>query len=386
MYQCWRDRKNRRFIARLFPIFVFVAAGCVPAVETTGPTNGESVETEVAVEVEEVPAEATEIEEFTSSVDLIFWYPGTGESTEAQVIKSKVLEFEDEYPEISVELVFIPSEYQTQLLTAAAAGIPPDIAMVWFNLLFNLQDTLLPLDSIDGDFLEDSLASATLSGSVLGLPLNRDSCSLSYDYLALFGESEYPDEAFFFMEYLTLPDNQSQTYQSLGWFPTRKSVYDMEGLGCSVNLAIRPPDFTIAEIINMAESRAPNLENVLAGASVIPSEATGVYESESIVGVAAPVWYSISLDEARSQIDSDGLIVGALFINDIPEYPSGDYAVKCWSDFCVLVDPRGNEIAYDLLISEVLELPVRIPRVSIEPGSKITCHYFLIWKFCTRVG
>ena len=128
------------------------------------------------------------------------------------------------------------------------------------------------------------------------------------------------------------------------------------------------------------------MENVLDGGIVLYQESTGVFENNELVGTAAPVWSPVTPEEAKIKMESSGLVMGVLFINNVEEYPSGDYALKCYTDQCVLVLYDGSEIAYDLKISEELSTPVELPRVSTEPGSETECHWFLFWRRCTRVG
>jgi hypothetical protein len=178
------------------------------------------------------------------------------------------------------------------------------------------------------------------------------------------------------------------------------------GLECESNEAIRPPKEVLEQVYEQVPERAKALEELLEGATVLPLEGTGVFENEEIVGFGAPVMpASISgeptqgllpPEEAQAQLEA-GLVMGVLFINDVPEYPAGDYVIKCFPDRCVLVSPVSvpggtpmpdgtTEIPFDLILSEDLEVPVEVPHMVIVPGSKIVCSWVLFWKRCTRVG
>ena len=325
-------------------------------------------------------------------ITLTFLYPGSADTPEGMFISNAVADFEDQYSSVSVDLQFEPSsEYLVKLLTLISAGTPPDLAKLVFYQLFELykQEALFPLEElgdIDPNILTDALDSVRFDKRQYGMPLRRDSCALSYEYLSVFSGSQLPNEAFLLLDFLTQEAQQESAFKELSWYPVRMSSYDALNLKCSVNEAIRLPADQIQLAFDQVQERSKSLGNVLDGGTVLFSESTGVFENNELVSTAAPVWNPLSLEEAKGKMDSTGLVMGTLFIDNVEEYPPGDYALKCYVDKCVLVSPDGSEIDYDMIISEDLAYPVSVPRVSTEPGSKLECHYFLFWKRCTRVG
>jgi len=328
-----------------------------------------------------------------TNVIVTLLYPGTSDSTEGIFISNATVQFQEQNQGISVDLQFISSaDYLAILTTRLAAGESPDLAKLMFFDLFQFyrQGFLLSVEEvggeIDDDFLSGALDSAQFNSLHYGLPQRRDSCAQAYNYLSIFNGSQHPKEALLLMDFLTQSAQQEQAYTDLQWYPTRISVYDVLGLNCSVNETIRLPEEVLQQVFDQIPERAQVLEPQLDGGIVLFQEATGVFENDELVGFGAPVWSPLSLDEAKAKLESTGLVIGVLFINNVPEYPSGDYAVKCYTESCMLVDPVGSEISFNLLISEELATPVEVPRVSVEPGSEIKCYYFLIWKRCSKVG
>ena len=363
-------------VVQVVILLSLVVSGCGPAA-TAAPE----------VPATEAPATAAP----GAEILLTFLYPGTPDSPEGALITSAVDEFEGEFG-IGVDLQFIPgSSYRDTLRAQTAAGDSPDVAKLNYTALVELylSENLLPLEEagdITSEFLEDALNSARFDNLHYGLPQWRDSCSLAYEYLSIFSTTQYPQDALLLIDFLTNTERQKAAFEALAWYPTREPLYSELGLTCPLNEAIRIPPDQVENIVNQVRERSPVLEPVLDGAVVIPEESTGVIENEELVGFGAAIWNPISREDAEEKMATTGLVIGVLFINNIPEYPSGDYVVKCYTEQCVLVDPSNNEIPYDLLISEEFETPVQVPRVALVPGSTIKCTWYLFWVRCTRVG
>lgn len=374
------------FLVHLLILVSLVVSSC------GGAASAPQAEAPAAAATEAPAAAATAAPAMGESVGLTFLYPGTSDSAEGQFVSDMVARFQEANPAIFVDLQFVSSsDYRAKLYTQVAAGDPPDLAKINYYDLVQLYGggNLMPLEqlgSLDSDFLNDALDSAWLGENHYGLPQWRDSCSLAYDYLSIFSAASYPREAFRLLQFLTDSDTQVQAFKTLSWYPTRQSAYDSLGLGCSVNQAIRVPPDQIQTIIDQVQQRSPALEPVLDGGVVLAEQSTGVFENGELVGFGAAVWSSISAQEARDRMGSSGLVMGVLFINNVEEYPSGDYVVKCFTDYCVLVDQYGNQTPYDLLLSEEMDTPVQVPRVALVPGSKIECKWYWFWRRCTRVG
>jgi hypothetical protein len=371
-----------------------VVSGCGPASTAAPQVPTEPPLTEAQTE-EPQPGGST------PAIILVLMYPGAPDTAEGLFISGLVEEFRGQYPDIGVDLQFVPgSSYRETLLTQAAAGALPDLAKIDYVALSQLYpgDFLLPMEEageIDPDFLDDALNSTLFEGFHYGLPQWRDSCSLAYEYFSILSDTQYPQEAFLLADYLSEVDQQVQAFEALAWYPTRESLYGegegQLGIECLLNESIRITPEQSQLIVDLVRERAPALDQILAeleGGTVMPEQSTGVFENgdEEPVGFGAAVWNPLSREEAEAKMASTGLVMGVLFINEIPEYPPGDYVVRCYTESCELVDASGNSIPYDLLIEDEFETAVQVPRIALVPGSTIVCKWYLFWLRCTRVG
>lgn len=119
-----------------------------------------------------VPANADEV-----SGTVVFWTYPLGVIDSVNWWQPHVEEFQEEYPDVEVEVVMQSfSNREEALITAIAGGTPPDV--VYFNPdfipQFADQDLLLPLDDLRDDwdrFYDASLASMTWQDTLYGAPL-----------------------------------------------------------------------------------------------------------------------------------------------------------------------------------------------------------------------
>lgn len=386
------DRQSLLFRARVCYVHILVllsllVSGCggTPAAATEAPAAtqapvGEPGATEAATEAA------------SEAVVLSLLYP-VPNSQEESFISSAVEQFKETYPEISVDLQLVPIEsYRDTLVTRVQAGDAPDVAVVDYSNLYPYYQSgiLLSIEQAEGflddDFLDDSVRSTLIFDGHYGVPWRRDSCSLAYQYLSIMAGSKHPQEAFKLMDFLAQSSLQEQAYKDLLWYPTRKSAYSSLGIGCSINEAIRLQDNVRDQVFKLVPENSKSLDPVLEGRFVEAGGATGVFENEALVAYGAAVANPVSFDEAQQQIDSTGLVMGALIINKVEEYPPGSYVLKCFKDNCALVSPDGSQIPFDLIISEELDVPVSVPRMAVVPGSKINCYWYYIFLRCSRVG
>ena len=62
--------------------------------------------------------------------EITLWYAGWGSNSEKKATQKVIDKFEEEHPNIKVEYLHIPTDYNTKLTTMMAAGQEPDVAMV----------------------------------------------------------------------------------------------------------------------------------------------------------------------------------------------------------------------------------------------------------------
>jgi len=347
------------------------------------------IEEEEVVEEEQVPA-------FTIPPGTVrLWVPDYGDGEE--VMQAQTAAFMEQYADVEVELVVTPYyDFDSKLLTSLAAGVPPDVATVPYNLVSELQREgyLATLDEqVDrfdwSDFIQESLDSGNFNRSTYGLPWGRAACSPTYRYLVLFERCENPEAAFALMHFLLQPEQQTQNYTELQWFPTRLSVYEEQGVECPILEAIRLAPEAVAQTVSLVSELQPVLEGVLEGQVINPYEATAVIENGETQGTAAPVMTSFPT-EVFDEALLEGVVVGALSVEQAPEYPPGSYAVKC-QDYegarCYLVPSEGGErIEIDLEIFEETQGPILQPSCIVERGSKRVCFRIDSRRICFRVG
>jgi ABC-type glycerol-3-phosphate transport system substrate-binding protein len=380
----------------VFAILIgLMLVACGPAV----PEVVEVPEEEEAEVPEEEEVEVPEEEEVTAIPvppgTVRFWVPDFGDRGE--VMQAQVAGFMEQYPDVEVELVVTSYyDFDDMLVSSLMAGVPPDVATVPYNLVSEMQawDFLAALDEqIErtdlSDFVHDSLDSGNFNGTYYGLPWGRAACSPTYRYLVLFERSENPEAAFALMHFLVQPEQQIQNYTELQWFPTQESVYWEMGIECPLFEAIRLAPEAVAQTVSLVTDLRPVLELVLEGQAINPYEATTVIENGETQGTAAPVITSFST-EAFNEALLEGVVIGALSVDQAPEFPPGDYAVKC-QDYegarCYLVSPEGGErIEIDLEVFEETQGLVLQSACIVERGSKKLCFRLDSRKICFRVG
>jgi ABC-type glycerol-3-phosphate transport system substrate-binding protein len=402
--------RTRVVLVNLLIITAIVFTSCAPPSATTEPAAPTKAEETITCQ--------------SNPVNLVFWYPGNPEDREIKYIQAQVDLFNNAHkctqPSIFVDLKPISNDL-TNLQTAIASQSGPDVILVWsYKMLFDFgnEGILYPIEkvgTVEGDFLPDAVRSAQLNvkeGSIFGLPFVRDSCSQSYEYLSILQQSKNREEAFIFIDFLTSNDQQEKTYEELNWYPTRLSAMEKKNLNCMDNDSIRLDPENYKAMTNQLQELSTTEEyqkllEVLKPGIILQDEATGVIENGSLIGIAIPVWNPMSgdtmtpltLQEARNRMSADprgqGVMVSLLIITQNTftadgqeEYYKGNYIVTCWEDKCGLFDENKNESPYLMLKEKSVEMAseVKLPRVTIVPGSKVQCTYFLIFTRCTRVG
>jgi ABC-type glycerol-3-phosphate transport system substrate-binding protein len=387
--------KNKKFLQSLASTIVIglLWAACAPTPAAVKEIVEVEKEATPVVEVEKEVEQVVEAPVKTQTIRLLV----AGRGEEVQVLEEQIDRFQEAHPDIEVLLEFVPyGESEVKVLTMMAAGVPPDVAVLSYNFYIELQEQgyLAALDEraaqIDlGDFIQDALQSGGFGRALYGLPWQRSGCWPHYRYLALFDASTYHDAAFALMDFLTQPEQQSENYLRLQWYPTRKSVYGERAIECPTIEAIRLAPEEVAGTVSLVRDLQPVLQGVLGGQAINPYEATAVIEDGALQGTGAPVMNPISAEEFEAAL-AEGVAIGALSVDQAPEYPPGDYAVWCQDDGearCYLVPPQGEQVEVDLEVFERTEDPVvGQPLCTVITGSKKLCFRLDSRQICFRIG
>ncbi len=199
--------KRIRAVVGLLLAFALLAAACgddeddAEPVATTTEAPAEPDEATEPVDGEEAPATTEAPSEPMEDVELrlVIWDDRQVELHE-QIIEA----FQEDNPNISINVEVIPADYWTVVKTQIAGGDPPDL--MWINVPnypdLALNDALLPItdlverDGVDlSPFPEALVDSYTLDGELYGISKDFDTVGLFYR-TDLFdaAELDYPDE------------------------------------------------------------------------------------------------------------------------------------------------------------------------------------------------
>ena len=181
MNRITRHHRIAALLAALFALTLLLAACGVD-------DDDEVVEDPAADEPDEEPDEEPEEEpdeEPDEQVTLTFWdnEQAEGELSENQQVA--VDQFEEENPDITVEITTVPyDEYQQRLSLAVEGGDPPDIAsidQIWMaqfaddGAFTSLDDFIADSDAVDeANFFPGAWESAIWDDTVFGVPYNVD--------------------------------------------------------------------------------------------------------------------------------------------------------------------------------------------------------------------
>ena len=126
-------------------------------------------------------------------VNLQVWvYDSFAKDTDA-AIYAAVEKFEDQYPNIKIELIptqYGSGPYRDKFITAAQAGSGPDVLMadiIW-TPQFAAADLILPIDDFVGSEIENfypgPVETNTYQGKLYGLPFYTNAVALFYNKTA----------------------------------------------------------------------------------------------------------------------------------------------------------------------------------------------------------
>jgi hypothetical protein len=368
---------------------ILTACGVATATATQPPTETEpptEVPTEPATEVPtEVPTEVSE------AVELVFWFEGTPEEQEylGQQIDTFISLQEQPVTVTRRFFSFEQEDYEATLAAVLAAGAGADVAAISLNFMAELRDLLLPLEiSEPGAFREDALTSGQLNGTQYGLALRQFGCVPEYQYLVQPIVTNQPELGKRLIDFLTSPDQQGQAYDALVWVPTLQSVYADKGVPCpEVTPILLSPD-AIAASVEIVKERESELEGVLDGIQLDPYEAVTIIEGEVIQGTLAARLTPFTEEEISQLASGDEpVIVGAMFIDNAPEYPEGAYVLKCTQAGCIIVDSAGSNTDLQLESFEPLQLPIaRIVVLAVEGSIKVPICVPFVGCGTARIG
>jgi hypothetical protein len=396
------DARIRRVAPRLIGLLILIAllySGCGQATLTAEAPQAASTEVVVVTtEVEKVVTAIIPAEGPQATTTLQLWIGDSGSSSPAPKL---VDAFMKENPDIQVELEIIPfPDLYAKLMTALAAGDPPDIASVDYNLLYELSGYALPIkDAVKvnpEDFIGDSLKSGYVQDVLLGLPFRRFACSPAYQYLALFKPAaEHEDGVFRLLNYLTQPATQVDAFQTGEWFPVSVSTTQSLNLPCLVIVPERLGE-SVLNIVSQARELAPKMEGWM-GEKLNPEDSNAVIEEGKVQGIGIPLLYNPPVQAkggeqilvAEHEVAARDVVVGALIVENAPEYPAGIYQLVCVMDgdpTCTLIDESGNVIPVVPEVFETTPAEIDKPVVMVERGSFRKCYYLDGLKVCIRVG
>lgn len=353
------------------------------------PAEEEPVE-EPMEEVEE-PAEESFAPELAGSLEI--WLPGYAGGS--AVPESWFDEFMLDYPNVDLIWQYLsPWDYSAQLATAVAAGAPPDIALMDYNMVaaFTEQGRLLPVDNLIDveDYLVEAIDLVAFDGYLFGAPWLRAGCTADYQYLTVFDNDGLSfDATAALFDFLTQPQYQYEFFEVGAWLPTDPVLYDELGIFCDTNPVVRLEPVLVAETIQTVQVEWQTLAPLLGSVQLNAEKATAVTLPEVIVH-AAPVFASPTADEALAQLDGNGLLLGAIFADQpFRNYPAGNYTVTCRRSgnvWCILTSPDGYEIEVEPDRFEEGLPSVPFATVVVEEGSRDFCWGIDGLKFCLRVG
>lgn len=177
-------RKSLTLFSILIALSMLIAACATPAA-TPAPT----------AEPQEPPAEATEPPAATGSCPLpveagaAITFSGWGDESEQQVYRDTIERFKTVCPDVTVNYIPVPSDFQTKLKAQMAGGTAPDVFYVDDQLMtaFAPSGQIMPLDDLmaqanvsrDG-FIPALLTIFTQDGKTYALPKDWGTLGLIY--------------------------------------------------------------------------------------------------------------------------------------------------------------------------------------------------------------
>jgi hypothetical protein len=387
MYDKRKSLVQRLVFTTVFMVLGFVVAACAAPAAPGGAVPATSGESAAAPGAE--PDEVT------------VWLSSSNDAVLAHV-EGQLERFEEEHPDIQTEMTFVqPDSFSQQLLTAVAAGTPPDVVgglSYYMVASLHRDGALATLEELadSNNFLPDALDSnrfpdaSTPDRLLRGIPWLRFACSPRYLNLVQPIGSQNPENAAELINFLTREDQQIENFEVLSSIPAFPAYPNQQtanqALGdsaCPERAAQVQRLYTLERdvVLGFVNERIGSLQAKIAGEPTAVLSLGGEerraieYQGEnpdviasSIQAAAAPVVLTpddtqggfAEIEQWRNEADNfttqleqpEGAIVGALFVVDEWEgIPAGDYIVNCSSAgqeanalACTLTDAANNTV------------------------------------------
>ena len=182
-------------IALLMILTAVLISACAGAA-TPAPPTAAPAEEQPAAPAEEQPEETLKAE-----LSVIHW----GSQEEKELVASWISEFNEQFPDVEIQQIHVPSNYWDKVAALFAAGTPPDLMFMGYpEMAFYVEeDTLLPLDDyLDNDpdvsrdmYFPALMEAFTRDGKLYGISKDWNSQVMYYNK-TMFDEAglSYPDD------------------------------------------------------------------------------------------------------------------------------------------------------------------------------------------------
>ncbi len=388
------------------------AAGCAPAQITISPdatqppaeytppaepTPMVDTPTPTPTPAPALPTESTSVlPPLNDQTSLVALFPALSDDFVKQ-ISGQLEQFAQVHPNIQLSYNFEPpAGFPTKLQSLLAAGTPPDLTALDYNMLAGMVQSgaSAKFDQYPSTywniFLEDAAAGDRFGNDFYGVPWFRDACSPAYTSLALFTSDPLRAHAAHLLaEYLTGYGLQKDNLFNLNMFPTINDLYQAGVLSCPAQKTLRLPPSALEAVVNSSQVDADSFSTL--EQKFNPSSATAlvpqmVSQSSDFLSLAR-----LTPAQAFGQHYKDFLVFGILQLDDPAVSGSlglspGRYMLVCSPNpdapDCSFVDTQGNFTKFDPQAYQKMGASVSEPGVFIETGSIEACFYLDGLRLC----
>lgn len=276
-----------------------------------------------------LPVRHAQAQELTT-LEFVFWeeMPNDFEAQAAAFMEMR--------PDINVEIMAIPyADYLAVLTTNLAAGTGPDLMLLSRSMtaLLYKENDLRALDELPinfEDYSEDAFESNRFDGTLYAAPVYQNACLPYWYSLGAAASTEKSSAVDDFIAFLLAPQQQAANFE-LGWYPVYLEYYQEVAAECP---PIQPLPFPTADEVvqgmDTVQSLSENLGGRLERHVLDTNETTVVIQisgERTVQAVAAPAMPVPSIDSLQ-----EGVIVGAIRIEEDSAIPPDDYVIKCRSE------------------------------------------------------
>jgi multiple sugar transport system substrate-binding protein len=210
------------FLIAVLLVLGLMLSACAEATETTTEVPAEAAVEEPAEAAVEEPTEAAveepaeEPETLEAELSVIHW----GSEEEKDLVADWIAQFNEEFPDITIEQIHVPQNYWDKVATMMAAGTPPDLMYMGYPemALYASEGTLLPLDDyIDNDpdvnremYFPALMDAFKRDGKLYGISKDWNTQVLYYNK-TMFDEAglSYPDDTWTWDDFLDAAKNMT---------------------------------------------------------------------------------------------------------------------------------------------------------------------------------